>query len=249
MVMKAKIKAKWIIKMSSKADALVKVGTMTKSGDVLAKVTTKKIESFNFSQFLGKMDAEKLMELNLKFKNNWVDSGQLMCLVGGIFPNRICFPMSGNFLEIDEFGNLKIEKEDEEKKEVLSPVNSKVAKIEDDKIVLEFGAREFKGIGLVEGKAWGEGEIKIISDTVALNSLLKGSVLFTKNLDKTFLLKAEVVGVVAVVTDVENKEVDTELPVLKLDEDEWNELVDGLKNNKGKMLVNSRLGRLLLVIE
>jgi len=248
--MKAKIKAKWIIRMSDTADVLVKVGRLVKSGESLANVTTKKIESFNFSQFLGKLDTEKLAELNLKFKNNWVDSGQLMCMVGGIFPNKICFPMSGNFLEIDEFGNLKIEKEDENKRPVLSPVDSKVTKIEDDKIVLEFGAREFKGVGLVEGKAWGEGEIKMINEAVDLNSTFKGSILFTKNLNKAFLLKAEVVGVVAVVTDVKiEEELETELPVLKLEESEWKELVDGLKHNQAKMLVNSRLGRLLLVIE
>jgi len=246
--MRSKIKAKWIIKLPSGAKILVKMGDTVGIMEKLAEVESKKIESFNFSQFLGKLDAGKLAELNQKFRNNWVNSGELMCLVGGIFPNKICFPMSGNFLEIDEFGNLKIEKTDEEKKDVLSPVEAKVIKIEDDKITLEFGAKEFKGTGLVEGKAWGEGEIRIINDVKELNSQLKGSILFTNNLDKTFLLKAEVIGITAVVANIDG-EVDTELPILKLEEGEWKELVDDLKNKKEKMLINSRLGRLLLVVE
>ncbi|MFA5749687.1 MAG: hypothetical protein WC895_00495 [Candidatus Shapirobacteria bacterium] len=248
--MRTKIRAKWIIKMSNENDVLIKVGTIVKSGEKLAMMITKKIESFNFSQFLGKLSADTLVGLNLKFKNNWVNSGELMCLVGGVFPNKICFPMSGNFLEIDEFGNLKIEKVDDKKREVLAPVDSKVIKIEEDKIVLEFGAHEFKGIGLVEGKAWGEGKIKIIDEAKDLNFGLKGSVLFTKNLNKTFLLKAEVIGVMAVVTNVGDEgEIETELPVLKLEEKEWSELINDFKDKPEKMLVNSRLGRLLLVVE
>jgi hypothetical protein len=246
--MRAKIKAKWIIKLLGKAEVLVKVGEKVEGLQKIAKVNSNKVESFNFSQFLGKLDAAKLADLNQKFRNNWVNSGELMCLIGGIFPNKICFPMSGNFLEVDEFGNLKIEMVDEKKKEVVSPIDSKVIKIEEDKITLEFEAREFKGVGLVEGKAWGEGEIEIINDAKDLISDLKGSVLFTKSLDKTFLLKAEVVGVISIITNTDG-EADTELPVLKLEENEWNELVEDFENKKGKMLVNSRLGRLLLVIE
>jgi hypothetical protein len=248
--MRPKIKAKWIIKLPEKADILVKSGENIERGRKIAEVDSKKIESFNFSQFLGKLDSSKLMELNEKFRNNWVDSGQLMCLIGGIFPNKICFPMSGNFLEVDEFGNMKIEKIDEGKKEVVAPVDSKVIKIEDDKVTLEFGAKEFKGIGLTEGKSWGEGEIKVINEVKDLNFQLKESILFTKNLTKTFLLKAEVIGITAVVTDVDSdEELNTDLPVLKLDENEWEELIDSFENKKEKMLVNSRLGRLLLVIE
>jgi hypothetical protein len=236
--------------MSNNAEVLVKVGDKVKSGDKIAMMTTKKIESFNFSQFMGKLDSERLDELNQKFRNSWVNNGELMCLSGGIFPNKICFPMSGNFLEIDEFGNLKIEKVNDEKKEVLSPVDAKVVKIEDDKIVLEFEAKEFKGIGLVEGKAWGEGKIEVIDNIGDLTFDLNGSVLFTRNLDKTFLLKAEVIGVTAIVTNLEGQEeIDTELSVLNLGEGEWNELIDELENEQVKMLVNSRLGRLLLVIE
>jgi hypothetical protein len=248
--MKKGMKTKWIIKVSGEVNFLVKQGEEVDNGQLLARLKSKLVESFNFSDFFGKLGQEKLEELNEKFKNTWVNSGELLCLTGGIFPNKICFPMSGNFLEIDEFGNLKIEKIEDKEKEIKAPVDSKIIKIEDDKIVLEFEAQEFKGEGIVEGKSWGKGVIRVINEMKDLSSLLEGSILFTDNSSKSFLLKAEVVGINAVVT---NKPVDIDdirigLPFLKLDDDAWVELMKHEGEEKS-ILVNSRVGRLLMVLE
>lgn len=248
--MKSKIKAKWIIKIPVGAEVLVKVGDKIKNQQKIAIINSKKIDTFNFGQFLGKFDNQKLEELNQKFRNNWVNSGELMCLVGGLFPNKICFPMSGNFLEIDEFGNLKIENDSEEKIEIISPVDSNVLKIEKDKVILEFLAKEFKGKGIIEGKSWGEGVIQMIDEAKELDFRLKGSILLTNNLTKSFLLKAEVIGINAVVTKVESidKDINIDIPILFLDKQELSELLK-YKGERKKVLVNSRVGRLLLVIE
>jgi len=246
--MRKKIKAKWIIRVTGEVKFLVKNGEKVSRGQLIAKVKPKVIESFNFSNFLGKMSQENLEKLNEKFKSTWVNNGDLICLTGGVFPKKICFPMSGNFLGIDEFGNLKIEKVEEREKEIIAPVSSKVSKIEEDKIILEFEAREFKGEGLIEGKSWGRGLIKEINDIKELSSSIDGSVLFTNNLSKTFLLKAEVVGVTAVVTKLEfDSEMAVNLPVLKINLNDWGELVNTSKERS--ILVNSRVGRLLMVLE
>lgn len=246
--MRKKIKAKWIIKISGEVKFLVKTGEKVSRGQVIAKIKPKMVESFNFSDFLGKMSQENLDKLNEKFKNTWVNNGDLVCLTGGVFPKKICFPMSGNFLGIDEFGNLKIEKVQDNEKNILSPVESKVLKIEEDKIVLEFEAKEFKGDGVVEGKTWSRGLIKEINDLKDLSSNIDGGVLFTNNLSKAFLLKAEVVGAVAVVTKSEVVEtVEVNLPVLKIISNDWDELL-GISGEKS-MLINSRMGRLLMVLE
>ena len=156
--------------------------------------------------------------------------------------------MSGNFLEIDEFGSLRIEKIDDDEREIKSPVKSKVLKLEDDKITLEFEAKEFKGEGVIEGKSWGKTTLKEINDVKDLNSLVSGEILFTNNLSRLFLLKAEVVGVSAVVTKLTDvSEVEIDLPVLRMESSDWDELL-GLGDGKD-VLVNSRLGRLLVVIE
>jgi len=244
------MKTKWIIKVSGEVNFLVKQGDLVIKDQILARLKSKLIESFNFSDFFGKLGQEKLIELNEKFKHTWVNSGELLCLTGGIFPNKICFPMSGNFLEIDEFGNLKIEKIEDKEKEIKSPVDSKVVKTEDDKIVLEFEAQEFIGEGVVEGKSWGNGVVKIVNEMKDLNSSLEGSILFTDNLSKSFLLKAEVVGINAVVTNksVDIDDIRIELPFLKLDDVSWEELMKH-KGEEKSILVNSRVGRLLMVLE
>lgn len=246
--MKKKTKTKWIIKVSGEVKFLVKSGEKVKRGQVLARIKGKVIESFNFSSFFGKMGQENLGKLNERFKSTWVNSGDLVCLTGGVFPKKICFPMSGNFLGIDEFGNLKIERLEDGEREILAPVDSKVSKIEKDRIILEFEAKEFKGEGLIEGKSWGRGKIREINEVKDLTSLINGQILFTSNLSRSFLLKAEVVGVVAVVTRVlVAEEININLPILRVESNDWSELmkVEGEKS----VLVNSRAGRLLVVLE
>ena len=246
--MRKKAKAKWGINISGKSSFLVKKGEKVSEGQALARVKNEEVRSFDFSGFLGKMSSDKLMELNRKFADSWVNTGELLCLSGGIFPKKICFPMSGNFLGLDEFGVLRIEEKMETEKEIVSPVNSKVLKLDQDKISLEFEVYEFKGEGLVGGKVWGKGEIKLVNNVKDLDFNLRNGLLFTDNLSKTFLLKAEVVGVVGIVTKVKQDEVSTGLPVLFLDEGIWKELF----RSEGKVknfLINSRVGRLLMVLE
>lgn len=249
-VMKKKMKTKWIIKVSGEVKFLVNEGEFVSVGKVLAKLKNKTMESFNFSGFFGKLGNDKLVELNEKFKNTWVNSGDLLCLIGGVFPNKICFPMSGNFLEVDEFGTLKIERIDDEEKEIIAPVNSRVVKIDEDKIVLEFEAQEIIGKGIIEGKSWGNGKVVIIDEMKDLNSSISGGVLFTNNLSRQFLLKAEVVGAVAVVInkEVSPDDINTDLPVLGLDDNAWAEMMKH-KGEEVSMLINSRVGRLLIVLE
>lgn len=248
--MKAKIKAKWIIKFPSNSKVLVKEGEKLKANQEVVKVDSKRVESINLSDFFGKFNEAKIKQLNEKLRGVWVNSGELMCLTGGIFPKKICFPMSGNFLEIDEFGYLKIEVKEDKQKEIIAPVDSIVSKVETEKVILEFRAREFKGKGVVMGKSWGESKLEIINEAKDLSFKLKNCILLTENLNNSFLLKAEVVGVVGVVTsnDIKEEDIVTELPVLKLDKETWLDLLK-YKGTTKKMLINSRLERLLLVLE
>lgn len=246
--MKDKTKTKWGIKLPSGSNILVKVGDMVEKDQVVAEAWVKKVEIFNFSSFFCKIGPEKLLEINDKFKGLFVNRGDLICSKGSLFSGKICFPESGNFLEIDEFGNLKIELEDNKRKEIKAPVKSKVSKIEDGKLVLDFWVKEFKGEGLVEGKVWGDGEAKLINEFNQLTFDLESKILFTDNLDPTFLLKAEVVGVVGVVTTTKKDELKTKMPIIYLDNDIWQSLLKFSKQ-ENRFLLNSKLGRLLLVIE
>jgi len=250
--MKSKIKVKWVVNLPGEAEILIKKGELVNEGHLLAKVLIKKVESFDYSLNLRGLTSEKIEQLNQNFLKTKIEKGQLMCLIGSVFAKKVCFPVDGDFLGIDEFSNLKIEVVGDKEKDILSPMRAVVSKIEDGKMVLDFEAKEIKGIGLIEGKAWGRSNFVLVNDLKQLNSEFKGKIIFTSNLDKSFLLKAEVVGVVGVITNLEKSsdEIESQLPILSIKEDDWKNLLSrsGDEVNQ-KVLINSRLGRLLLVVE
>jgi len=248
--MKAKDKGTWVIKLPAKVKLLVEVGDKVETGQKLAVFSSHTVETFSYSGNLAKINEEKREELDNFFREKKVQAGELFYDIG-IFKNKICFPLTGICLGFDEFKNLKIEREEDEEKEIFSPIEANVAKIEDGKMVLEFGAKEYEGQGLNGSKAWGEGEIKIIDDIKFLDYELEDGVLFTNNLNKSFLLKAQVVGVKAVVTqdNEEIKEIDLNLPVLRLKNQTWDEFMGENAGKTKKMLVNAKMDKLLLVLE
>ena len=246
--MKDKIKTKWAIKLPLKSKILVEIGDVVEQNQIMAEVEDLEIKSYNYAVIFSGIEAEKLAELNSKFKNELVNQGDLFCVRSGFLGKKICFPDSGKFLEVNEFGSLKIEIDAGNKKEIKAPVKSKVSKIEDGKLVLDFWVKEFKGEGLVEGKTWGDGQLEKINRLDELGPNMDGKVLFTDNLETTFLLKAEVVGVVGVVTNTKVDEIKIKIPVLYLEDDVWQTLLK-LKNQKNRFLLNSVMGRLLLVLE
>jgi len=246
--MKDKIKTKWAMKLPLKSKILVSLGDMVQQDQIVAEVENLEVKSFNYASIFNGIETEKLMDLNSKFKNELVNQGDLFCIKSGFLGKKICFPDTGKFLEVNEFGSLKIEIDMGNKKEIKAPVKSKVSKIEDGKLFLDFWVKEFSGEGLVEGKAWGNGVIIQIDRLDQLTSDLDGKILFTNNLDATFLLKAEVIGVVGVVTNTKVDQLKTKMPVLFLEDDVWGDLFKKDKN-ENRFLLNSVIGRLLLVLE
>lgn len=249
-IMKVSKKINWVIKLPSRVKILVEVGDKVEVGQKLATFKNHLIETFDYSGDLSSMSEEKREELNNFFKGKLINKGDIFFSLG-LFKNKICFPMAGLCLGFDEFKNLKIERKESVEKEISCPVNSKIVKIEENKMVLEFRAREYKGQGMNGLKAWGEGEVKIVDQIKFLDFSLEDNILFTNNLDKAFLLKAEVIGVkgIVVLTDEKTKEMETNLPVLKLEEEKWDNF---MKENLGKtrrILVNAKMNKLLLVLE
>lgn len=246
--MKDKIKTKWAIKLPSKSKILVEVGDVIEQDQIVAEVEDLEIKNYNYAAIFNGMGVSKIMGLNSKFKNELVNQGDLFCIKDGFFGKKICFPESGKFLEINEFGSLKIEIDMGTKKEIKAPVRSKVSKIEDGKLILDFWVKEFKGEGLVEGKTWGDGQLENINRLDKLGPNLDGKILFTDNLDSTFLLKAEVVGVVGIVTNTKADELKIKIPALYVENNIWQELLR-LDRNENRFLLNPVMGRLLLVLE
>ena len=248
--MRSKDKSVWVIKLPAKANILVEVGDKVKIGDKLAVFNSHKVENFDYNGKLSSMSDDVREDLNNLFKEKMVTTGDLFCTLG-IFKNKICFPATGLCLGLDEFKNLKIEMVEDEKKEIFTPVEAKVSKIEEGKMVLEFEAKEYIGVGLTGLKAWGQGKVKIVDEIKFLNYELDGNVLFTNNLDKAFLFKAMVVGASAVVFNGNEdiKEIDINLPILKLEDHVWKDFMKENLDKERKILVNARMDKLLLVLE
>ena len=252
--MKSKDLAKWVIKVPAKAKIFVKLGDEVEMDDKLLLVKSSKVEKFDLSGMLSKLAETDLEDLNQKFLNKMVEAGELLYSFGfSIFGNKICFPMGGICLGIDEFKNLKIESIEEEEKTIYSPVKAKVAKLEEGKLVLEFKVKEYAGRGINSGKAWAESRVKEINEIKDLNYEIDNGVLFTKNLDRGFLFKAEVLGARAVVIpegivkDENNLKIN--LPILELSSKKWDSLFEEYNDKNEKFLVNSRTELLLLVLE
>ena len=82
---------------------------------------------------------------------------------------------------------------------------------------------------------------------VDIDSQIEGKIMWLGKADSLLLTKGAVLGASgAVVT--EGDEVGLELPVIKIDEKVWEELVLGTKR-QARIWINSKKGRLLLVIE
>jgi hypothetical protein len=248
--MKQKSKAHFGIKINEGTNLHVNVGDLVNKGDKLISFLSSEIKVFNDPKLL-KLSGEIWNQINQENSGKRLNKNDILYKKGGLFSTIINMPWDGVFLMVDEFGNIQVEIDSEKEKEITAPVRSVVAKIEDGKLTLEFDAVEFKGQGLIEGKAWGKTDLKIVDKIMDLNYEFEGQIILTRDINQTFLTKAEVVGVTALVTD--NKEINLEnmesnLPVLVLDGDEWNELFmfEGMNRD---VLLNSKSGRLLMVIE
>lgn len=248
--MKQKLKAHFGIKLNKGTKLHVKPGDVVNKGDKLISFPTVEVKIFNDPKLL-KFSSNIWNQINDQIRGKLFAKNDILYKSGGLFPTVILVPHEGIFVGIDEFGGIQIEVDGSKEKEIESPVKALVTKIEDDKMTLEFEAIEFKGEGLVEGKAWGNTDFKLIEKIIDLNYQYDGQVVTTKEISQLFLTKAEVMGVTAVVTnkkEIDTNNLDTKLPILALDNDEWKSLFD-YSGTKRQVLLNSRTGRLLLVIE
>lgn len=242
-----------MVKIPSESQVLVKEHEYVSKGDSLIVMSSETTKSYDMSVFLTKVSPQKIEELKISLENRVVKEGDLLYETGGMFSKKIFAPCSGVFKKIDEFYNVQFLVKEDSKKDIVSPVKSRVSKIEEEKIVLEFDAVEFSGEPVVEGKVWGETNFDQVDKMNELNSRFSGRVIMTERFNQAFALKAEVVGVVAIVTKMKKEEIenlDISLPVLSVNDEEWGELSNFRSlDEKKQVLLNSKLGRLLMVVE
>jgi len=250
----AVIKSKWVVSVPVGAEVVVSEGMKVERGETLLICDSPKVSSYDASWILSRMSPNRLEELKASLYDKEFEEGSLLFADGGLFPKKIYSPCNGKFCGIDEFLNIQFKTVIHEKRKIKAPVDSRVLKLEKEKLTLEFNSRKYEGIGLVDGKVWGESDLKIRNKISDLTSALAGKLVFATEIDPAYVIKAEVIKVAGIVllkpaeTDLKDMEID--FPVLVLEKTEWDRLMDNTSTEEERMmLLNSKIGRLLLVVK
>jgi hypothetical protein len=247
------IKTRWSVRIPENAKLLVKEGGRVDKGEALLTVGSGVSRRFDFSVIFSRISKENLGKLRESLKDREVVEGEELTGEGHWFPKKIFAPISGKITDIDEFYNLIIEEKGLTDREVLSPVKAMVAKIEKDKLVLEFVSSEHKGKSLVEGKSWGVMFPEVINKLSDMNFKMKGMIVMMPALEPAMLIKAEVMGISGIVTVLGEESEDVApnsaaFPILGLTNKQWEILVSEVAKTSGNsVLLNSSKDRLLIV--
>ncbi|MFA6250986.1 MAG: hypothetical protein WC686_05855 [Candidatus Shapirobacteria bacterium] len=241
----------WKIKIPPGAAVLVRSGQKVVEGEVILTVQQKEVKVYDASLVLSRYSKERMAQLITSLVGREVEEGEQILAEGGLFPKKIFSPCKGIVSGIDELGNIRFDVNVLDVREIRAPVPAKVLKIEKGIISLGFLAYEFEGKGIVDGKVWGNYGGKI-SRLAEVNFCLKNCVIFVEKLTYVLVTKAEVVGVVGIVTsgageDQLKDRLDAEIPILSVENTDWEKLGDLKPDRSDRILINSRKGKLVVV--
>lgn len=250
----ATVKSKWVVMIPNGAKVEVSEGVKVKKGQLLLTCEEVGVDSYDASWMLSRMSKGKLQELYSSLSDKEFKEGDLLFVDGGLFPKKLYSPCSGKFCGIDEFLNIQFQTVVSKRREIVSPVDSEVLKVEKEKMVLEFESLKYEGVGLVDGKVWGESDLRIRNKLTELTSALNGKIIFSTEPSVAYIIKAEVLGVAGLVVpepvEMDFKEIEVGFPVMSLERSVWDQLVDNQTDEgERRILLNSKVGRLLLVVQ
>jgi hypothetical protein len=246
--MKPSVLGKWVMVEEFLGKAMVKDGDEVVLGQLIAKQTNKReVVDSNFSNVHWKQE-EKSAWLAM-WTGKEVEGGEVLRKESGLFGGKSWLARErGKIVGIDDFGNLVYEIEGDEM-EVVSPVNGTIRLQDKGRLWIEFRADKIEGQGLGVGKAWGTIEsCGVVGKLTDVSSNLEGMIVLVSRLEEGLVIKAEVSGVAGVITKAIKGELETELPVLVVNEGDWGSLVTKLARGKTyRCLLNASLGRMLMV--
>ncbi len=248
--MVVKVKTRWIIPVPNGSKVLVKTGDSISFGDKLIELRGYQEKIMDLSSFYNKIKEKDWDELKAKIIGLAIKEGELIFGEEAVFGKKPIATVSGKITKVDEFKNFYVQSSVEEKKSIFSPVDAKVAKIDEENLVLEFRAEEYPGVGVVEGRVWGSNGLKFAEHLTDLSIKDKGRIILVDELTPSILIKAEVVGVVGVVVIDsgvdESDNIISDLPILKVDGDKFFRLRKYAVDEDMRVLLNASSGRLLL---
>lgn len=245
-----RVEAKWVVGLGDKIKLMVKKGDKVAKGDVLAIEEKEQTECFDMAGVMSTMAKSEMDEWVKKWKGKKVAQDDVMVKKKGFLGKKVFFPTEGKCLGMDEFFKMCFEVGGKVKREIISPVTARVEKIGKEKMVLSFEAMEFRGEAMVEGRVWGECMLTSVDKETDLDSGFDNKIILSTDTDESLLTKMEVVGVVGLITKQKKKEdfLTMEMPVLSLDKRDWEDLTALSTEGEKRILLNTRAGRLLLVV-
>ncbi len=250
--MAKKVKTKWVVTVPKGNKILVNLGQEVMADQELVETIQEQVKTINISERIKGLSGTEKEKMAEEIKGLYVSEGEAVFKTSGIFGKKVFLPINGEIIKIDEFENLHYKEKTDKPKKITSPVTAKVTKKEDELLELEFKAIEYEGKGINEGRVWATKGISYVHDIVSLSSVYKDQILMTEDLDQIWLMKAEVIGAKGVIVidkqeAEESDRINSKLPILAIESDEWQELK---KNVEGveRAMMNAAKGRLILVI-
>ena len=92
--MKSKVKAKWVVKIPTEAQILVKEHEYVSKGDSLVAMSTETTKTYDMSVVLAKISSQKVEELRINLENRIVKEGDLLYETGGMFSKTLAVAMN-----------------------------------------------------------------------------------------------------------------------------------------------------------
>lgn len=200
-------------------------------------------------------ELEVMLGLPIKTVKDWVadnldrkiEDGELLYKTGFLGRDRVISDLSGKVVGVDEFGKVKLLVE-KEKISFESPVTGQVKAISEGKIQLEIGAVVYKGQSNWDSWLWAREGLAEVGGGQEMDESMAGKMVLVGELDRGAIIKAGVLGIVALLSREEGKkdEVDDgELPVFWLKNADFNKLLSeadkvkqvGIDGNSDKLFL------------
>lgn len=242
------MKIAWSIKIPTGAALKVKNGESVKEGDLIYQFHNIKIDRLPLIGWQKLNSNDRKTVLQNIVKRNLVKDEILK--KGSFFSNiTLKSPGTGKCLGVDEFGNIELETEKDEK--YLAPISAKKVRVENEKVVFELKGVEFEGEGINQYKAWGNFDGLVVDDLNQIDSLQNKQIVIVKD-NIGMAIKAEAVGAAGLIlVNIEKiKDLDdSDIPIISIKEDNLEKIIKLVNGETVKIWLNATASKVVVVLE
>ncbi|PIU72916.1 hypothetical protein COS78_04355 [Candidatus Shapirobacteria bacterium CG06_land_8_20_14_3_00_40_12] len=239
----------WVLKVPEGVRVMIKDGDKVCLNDVVYELEGgsvirlplkgwKNLKVSEKEEVKKKVDSRKLVKNELLWSYGWFGLHQLRS------------PMSGKCLGVDDLGMIMFLSESEAK--YCSPITCQKVRVEKEKINFDLEGWEMEAEGMSKIRGWGEFRGKWVKSLSEISSNIKDEVIVVEG-EEAIVAKAEALGVGGIILvgmKTENNFQETEIPIVKMEKKEVEDLIKLSKESaKSRVWLNPSSGKVLLVLE